>query len=63
MLASGLSLLLLFLNSGNDVIDPQQHAGGLDGGLEGLQLDSQGLPDALFLHVGHDALVAVDAVV
>mmetsp|Transcript_26584 Transcript_26584/g.45800 ORF Transcript_26584/g.45800 Transcript_26584/m.45800 type:complete len:342 (+) Transcript_26584:371-1396(+) len=55
------ALLLLFGDTGHDVVDAEQEARRLDGRFDGLGLDNEGLPHAFLLHVADDALVAVDA--
>ena len=43
--------LLTLLHPRHDVVDAEDHAGGLDGGLKGLDLNIVGLPDTESAHV------------
>jgi len=54
------SLLRLF-HARHHVVDAQDHAGGFDGGLEGLHFHAVRLPDPELLHVSQSARVAVDS--
>lgn len=53
--------LLLPGRPGDDVVDAEQHTGGLDGGLQGLHLDLVRVPHAGLAHVDQLPLHAVHA--
>lgn len=58
---TGLFLLLFSLDSRHDIVDSEEEASGLDGSLDDLVLDSNGLVDVDFLHVGDLLGVSINA--
>merc|ERR1712025_1303433 len=51
----------LLLAAGHDVIYPEEEDGSLDGGLEDLELNSKGLPDAEAAHVRELPTFSIDS--
>lgn len=53
-------LALLLLNPGHDIVDPEEHAGTLNGHLDDLKLDSHGLPDTDLGHISDLSVESID---
>lgn len=61
--AASALLAPVLLNPRHDIVDSEKHARGLNGGLEGLQLHRDGVPDIGGTHVHDLTDVSVNALV